>query len=229
MLSDDPKTSKLPSPSSRGVRSGWYPDSVKQDALKLWLVTGNLSQVSTSMNIPYDTLKVWRHSKWWAELSQEIRTEGHLALSAKMQKIADKAMTETLDRLENGEPVVIQKTGEIVNKPVSMRDAHQVAVSFQDRALKLQNSPSDEAAQLAVHDRLTQLAEAFAKMAGTQKKKEVIDVAFTEHEEVQPQEIGYQPEEADASPEDEVLDDLPQSGGGEDPSGSEPLSQERSV
>jgi hypothetical protein len=166
----------MPSPK---VREGWhYPDTTKQDALKLWLVTGNLRQVAVSMHIPYDTLKTWRHSKWWSELASEIRTEGHLALSAKMLKIADKALQETMDRLENGDPVVVQKTGEIVNKPVAMRDALLVATSLQDRALKLQNSPQEEAAQMAVHDRLAQLADAFSKMAGKTKRVEVLDVEF---------------------------------------------------
>jgi len=178
LLSDAKQTQAIPSPKTR---TGWlYPDSTKTDALKLWLVTGNLKQVAASMNIPYDTLKVWRGSKWWNELSQEIRTEGHLALSAKMQKIADKAMEVTLDRLENGEQVFDQKSGQTITKPVNMRDAHQVAVSFQDRALKLQNSPQDEAHQLAVHDRLAQLADAFSKMAGKTKRLEVIEATYTE-------------------------------------------------
>jgi hypothetical protein len=180
----------MTSPKERG--DGWlYPDSTKTDALKLWMMTGSLPQVSASMNIPLGTLKGWRLSKWWNELASEIRTEGHLALSHKMQRIADKAMEATLDRLENGEPVVIQKTGEIINKPVSMRDAHQVAVSFQDRALRLANSPQDEAHQLAVHDRLVQLAEAFSKMAGKAKPVEVVDV---EYQDVTP------PEAPDAIP-----------------------------
>ena len=162
-----------------------YPDSTKTDALKLWMLTGNLKQTAASMNIPYDTLKVWKSSKWWAELAQDIRTEGHLALSAKMQKIADKAMEVTLDRLENGEQVLDQKSGEILTKPVNMRDAHQVAVSFQDRALKLQSSPQEEATQLAVHDRLAQLADAFTRMAGKTKKLEVIEATYKELPDVE--------------------------------------------
>jgi len=185
-----------------------YPDSTKTDALKLWLVTGNLKQVAASMNIPYDTLKVWRGSKWWNELSSEIRTEGHLQLSAKMQTIANKAMEVTLDRLENGEQVLDQKSGQILTKPVNMRDAHQVAVSFQDRALKLQSSPQEEAHQLAVHDRLAQLADAFSKMAGTKPRPEVIDGTFKDITPANPSEAGDQSQEEDTSPEDEVLDAL---------------------
>lgn len=202
MLSDSSRTRQISSPKQRNTGAGWYPDSVKTDALKLYLICGNMRQVSASMNIPYDTLSVWKASKWWQDLSQDIRTEGHLALSHKMQKIADKAMDVTMDRLQNGDAVLDQKTGEMKLKPVSMRDAHQVAVSFQDRALKLQHNPQDEAHQATVQDRLAQLADAFSKMAGKTKKIEVIDVSFQEHAPVQPEEVGYQPEEADAYPEE---------------------------
>ena len=181
ILSDSKVLQNVPSPKQR--EGLYYPDSTKQDACKLWLVTGNLKQVSTSMNIPYDTIKTWRWSRWWDELSQEIRTEGHLQLSAKMQKLADKAMEVTLNRLEVGEPVLNQKTGEVILKPVSMRDAHQVAVSFQDRALKLQNAPVHEAAQQQVSDRLEALASAFMKMANKTRKIEVIDAIPNEREE----------------------------------------------
>jgi hypothetical protein len=157
------------------------------------MVTGNLKQVAASMNIPYDTLKVWKASKWWREMALDIKTEGHLALSHRMQKIADKAMEATLDRLENGDYVHDQRTGEIVRKPVSMRDAHQAAVSFQDRALKLQDSPDQEASQLAVHDRLAQLADAFSKMAGKTRKLDVIDV--------EPKEICYAEEDGTGAEE----------------------------
>ena len=209
MLSDSSRTRQISSPKKRNTGAGWYPDSVKTDALKLWLICGNMRQVSASMNIPYDTLSVWKGSKWWSELSQDIRTEGHLALSHKMQKIADKAMDVTLDRLEHGDAVLDQKTGEIKHKPVSMRDAHQVAVSFQDRALKLQHNPQDEAHQATVSDRLAQLADAFSKMAGKTKKIEVLDVSFTEHEESQPAQIGDFSQEADAQTGPEIVDALP--------------------
>jgi hypothetical protein len=208
LLSDSSRTRQISSPKKRNTGAGWYPDSVKTDALKLWLICGNMRQVSASMNIPYDTLSVWKGSKWWSELSQDIRTEGHLALSHKMQKIADKAMDVTLDRLENGDAVLDQKTGEIKHKPVSMRDAHQVAVSFQDRALKLQHNPQDEAHQATVSDRLAQLADAFSKMAGKTKKIEVLDVSFTEHEESQPAQIGDFSQEADAETGPEIISDL---------------------
>lgn len=204
MLSDSPIQQKLPSPLGR--TGTWYPDSTKSDALKLWLVCGNLKQVSASMNIPYDTLRTWRASKWWNEMAMEVRTEGHLALSHKMQKLADKAMEVTLDRLENGDSVIDNRTGELRLKPVSMRDAHQVAVSFQDRAIKLTAGPGDQAAQVQIGDRLAAIAEAFAKMVKLPKQHEVIDVPFKDVTEATPQETGSIPEETYPEAGTEVLD-----------------------
>jgi hypothetical protein len=173
---------------SRELRSH-YPEETKHNAAKLWLVTGNLSQVATSMNIPYYTVKEWQRTKWWQELVEDIRSEGHLALSLKMRKVADKAIEETMDRLENGDHVV-SPTGGLIRKPVAMRDAHQVAVSFQDRALKLESGQHTEVS-LAVVDRLEQIAAAFAKMAKP-KKTDIIDVEYTEHALPEEREEGLQ-------------------------------------
>lgn len=191
MLSDASRTQNLPSPKVRDGR--FYPDSVKSDALKLWVISGSLKQVSASMNLPYDTLRTWRASKWWQEMAEDIRTEGHIALSHKMQKLADKAMDVTLDRLENGDIIIDNRTGELRQKPVSMRDAHQVAVSFQDRALRLQAGPQDQQQQIQVQDKLAAIAEAFSKMMSLPKKQpEIIDVEFTEHAIPEERETGLQ-------------------------------------
>ena len=133
------------------------------------------------MNIKYDTLKTWKSSKWWVEMSEDIRTEGHIALSHKMQQVATKAIEVTMDRLENGDHV-LSPTGGILRKPVAMRDAHQVAISFQDRALKLETGNQTEH-NPAVVDRLQSIADAFAKMIKPPKQLDVIDVEYKESEE----------------------------------------------
>ncbi len=187
----------------------WYTDQQKANALKLWLINGNLREVSLSMSIPYDTLKGWKASKWWHEMSEDIRTEGHIALSHKMQQVANKAIEVTMDRLEGGD-VVLSPTGELLRKPVNMRDAHQVAVSFQDRALKLQ-SGSQTDANPAVVDRLAQLADAFSKMITKQGKtnSEAIDVHFKESHEIPTSDQGTIPQEEDAEAGQEIVSALP--------------------
>lgn len=176
MLSDSDKNKKLPSPRKRTGLI--YPDSVKMEALKLWLVVGNLRAVSASMNIPYITLQSWRYSDWWAEMSADIKNEGQIQLSNRLKQIAAKAMDVTLDRLENGDWVLNQKTGKMERKPVVMRDAHRVAESFVDRATKIDAKPIEEVVEQKVADRLIALAEQFSKFS--QRKKDAVDAVYIE-------------------------------------------------
>lgn len=182
MLSDKLKKNK--SPKKRNpIPNAWYPDSQKMEALKLWLITGNLRAVSASLNIPYPTLQVWRYSEWWKEMATEIKTEGQIVLSNKLKAVAERAMEVTLDRLEHGDWLLNQKTGVMERKPVVMRDAHRVAESFIDRAVRLETKPIEEEHNKKVEDRLAQLAASFASFARKTTKVEVIDAVYDQREE----------------------------------------------
>ena len=176
MLSDKLQHVKSPKKQKKedGVRR-WYSDSEKFEAVKLWLITGNMPVVAAALNIPLPTLKQWRYSKWWDEVVSELRSESSIKLSSKLREIASKALDITMDRLENGDFVYNQKTGEIIRKPVVMRDAVQVANSLLDKQLKIDSKPMEEAAQQKVQERLGSLAEAFSKLAKKTHSVEVID------------------------------------------------------
>lgn len=161
---------------NRNKPGGWYPDNIKMDAVKLWLVTGNLRGTAAALNIPYYTVKTWRYSKWWSDLANELRTENTIQLSNKLKKIAEKALDVTLDRLENGDYIYDQKTGQLVRKPVVMRDAALVANTFTDKHIKLEEKPHKDQDTQQIKDRLSELAEAFANMAKKSTKIEVVDV-----------------------------------------------------
>jgi hypothetical protein len=173
MLSDKAKHYKAPKKKTEG---SWYPDNVKIEACKLWLITGNLRGTAAAMKIPYPTLQTWRYSSWWNELASDIKTEGQIELSNKLKKIAERALEVTLDRLDHGDWILNQKTGVMERKPVVMRDAHRVAESLIDRAVKLEAKPLEEAHNKMVEDRLAQLAASFAAFTKKTSKVEVIDV-----------------------------------------------------
>ena len=65
MLTDTNK--KHLSPKKRAVdadKCRWS-DSQKMEAVKYWLVVGDMKKVAVDLNIPYDTVKSWKYSKWW--------------------------------------------------------------------------------------------------------------------------------------------------------------------
>ena len=156
----------------------WYSDSQKMEAVKFWLISGSLVQTSAALGIPLQTIKHWRYSQWWDNLVRDIRTEDTFKLSSKLKSIAEKALDVTLDRLENGDYIYSQKTGEMVRKPVVMRDAHLVAIGLTDRAQALDKKPREEENNQKTQDRLIALAEAFAKFANKAQRVEIIDATF---------------------------------------------------
>lgn len=76
-----------------------------------------------------------------------------------------KALAVTLDRLENGDFFYDQKTGKVKRKPVSMTDAHRVAVDLMSRREVLRNAQADRKEEIhsTVQDQLAVLAKEFAR------------------------------------------------------------------
>jgi hypothetical protein len=133
-------------------------------------------------------------------------------MSNRLKSIAEKALDITLDRLENGDWIYDQRTGDLKRKPVVMRDAMQVANGFLDRHVELDKKPFEEKAQQQVQDRLLALADAFANMSKKTKRIEVLDavpIEKTSEMDVLEQtgdgeEMGEEDSEHEISTEEEV-------------------------
>lgn len=156
----------------------WWSDAQKLECVKLWLITGNLTHTAAALNIPLVTVKSWKSQKWWKELADEIKTEGTIQLSQRLKGVAEKALDCTLDRLENGDFQYDPKSGEMIRKPVLMRDAHRVASDLLGKHLELEKKPFEEEAMKATQDRLEALAKTFAGFAKKVKRIEVMDVEY---------------------------------------------------
>jgi len=156
----------------------WWSDAQKLECAKLWLITGNVTHTAAALNIPLVTVKKWRQQKWWKELIDEIKTEGNIQLSQRLKTVAEKALNTTLDRLENGDFQYDPKSGELIRRPVLMRDAHRVASDLLDKHLEMEKQPYQEEAMKATQDRLEALAKTFAGFAKKVKKIEVMDLEY---------------------------------------------------
>lgn len=162
-----------------------WSDKQKLEAVQSWLVLGNLSLVGRILGIPRITLATWKASAWWKEAVDDIKLQEKIELSNKMKKIVEAAHLVVEDRLVNGDAVVT-KTGQIIRKPVNMRDAHRVAVDLQnqrDAVEKASKDPGMEDEQST--DKLEQLANKFAEFATKSiekslDKKRTVDVPYVE-------------------------------------------------
>ena len=76
----------------------------------------------------------WTTQSWFGTLLAEVRQEKNAELDAAYTRILHKATDELIDRLENGDPVVIN--GKVARKPVAARDLALVAaITFDKRTL----------------------------------------------------------------------------------------------
>lgn len=187
---------------SKDAVNKWYSDSQKLEAVKCWLVTGNLAQTAAALSIPLPTLKTWRYSDWWKELVDEIKSENSIQLSNKLKTIANKALDVTADRLENGDYIYDQKTGELKRKPVNAAVSHTIARDLINQSDKIENRPEQLIAEQKTQEALDKLQRTFENFVKQRKPAiEVTDVVFLEEEKSVPTRESHQEDDPRGSEE----------------------------
>lgn len=153
-------------------------ESQKLEACKTYLMTGNLAMTARMLKVPEVTMRYWAKSPWWKELIDDLRSQDELVLSARLKKIVEKTFDVVEDRLEHGDYVYDQKTGEMRRKPVAMKDAHKVGLDLDTRRDLLLGRHTPTASEEAIDDKLNKLAAKFAAIVQGRKPidEEVVDV-----------------------------------------------------
>ena len=161
-----------------GGRWAW---ETKQEVVEKMLMLGNIQLVSSLTGVDVSTIQNWKKQPWWTELVATYREEKALVVDSKMASIVDKALEKVDDRLENGDIVLNNKTGELIRKPVSMKDAALVARDLLVRQEAIRKS-TDEAVEHkeTVKETLSLLAKEFAKWAKKEPVSEIVDVESKE-------------------------------------------------
>lgn len=204
MLSDSPhkqvKKSKRDRAINAKVNRQWS-DNQKMEAVKSYLVLGNLAMTSRILGIPEITIRVWKNSEWWKTAVAELKAQERIELTSRLKKIVDASLTVVEDRLLNGDYQYDQKTGETVRKPVNMRDAHRVAVDLQQRQEVLDKLDKPIETSEDTEARLEKLAAKFADLAAKKVSQIVNDNRTIEAEDIE------YVEEVDDETDDESGDD----------------------
>lgn len=179
MLSDSPVKKPLKGRRDRSITAKTnkqWSDQQKMEAVQTYLLLGNLAMTSRVLGIPEITLRVWKRSGWWQDCVAEIRSAERMELSTKLKKIVNASLAVVEDRLVNGDFQFDQKSGEVIRKPVNMKDAHRVAMDMQERQDILEKADSHETAtEDGVESKLLKLAEKFAEMATRQIEQKQLE------------------------------------------------------
>jgi transposase-like protein len=155
-----------------------FSDAQKIEAAKLWLVIGNNTVVAATLDIPLSTLNNWKAQNWWKNLIEDLRHESSIKLSSRLKAIAEKSFDLVEDRLENGDFIYDQKTGELRRKPMMGKDVARIAADFVDKAIKIESKPREE--ESVVVGRLEDLASRFEALAKKKDPVKVTDVIYVD-------------------------------------------------
>lgn len=151
-----------------------YTEQQKLEAVKLWMVVGSNVTVAAALGIQIDTFKRWKAQKWWKDAVEDLKHENSIRLSSRLRKIAEKSFELVEDRLENGDYIYDQKTGEMRRKPMLGKDVARIATDFVDKAIKIDSKPREE--EQVVLGRLEDLAKRFEELAQKKQPIQVTDV-----------------------------------------------------
>jgi transposase-like protein len=155
-----------------------WSDKQKIEAVQSYLLLGNLALTSRILQIPEITLRVWKTTEWWKNVVDDMRQQESMEMSGRLRKIVDASLIAVEDRLINGDLMYDNKTGQMVRKPVNMRDAHKVAVDLMDKKKLLDKEATDGPQEQQDDDRLLKLAEKFASFVQNKidKPAEILEV-----------------------------------------------------
>lgn len=162
-----------------------WPIEKRVEVVSHWLVLGNMKQVAAVTGVPYDLVRKWKSQPWWADLEKEIRATQNIELDTKLSKIVDRSLEAVLDRVEHGDFIYDQKSGEVRRKPAALRDLHRVAVDTISKREVIRTEEKTDHAKISVEEHLKMLAHEMAKW---NKAQEAVVIDMEDIEDAIPKE-----------------------------------------
>lgn len=154
-------------------KAGWYPEEKRLEVVALFAVVGDLVRIEELSGVPYHTIRAWRKQEWFHRLLEEIREENNETLDAKFTAIVQKSQDLVMDRLENGDYVLL-KDGTLARKPVAIKDLALVSAITVDKRQIIRNKPT-QITQSGDKATLEKLAETFISLAKDKRLPQPVD------------------------------------------------------
>lgn len=129
-------------------------------------------------------LNAWRTKEWYSRAISIIQDRLDEQLDGKFTHAINKGMNKLHQRLDVGDPVVNNRTGEVTYKPVSAKDAAIITSIFFDKRNLLRNKPTSISSTQSTDERLVELAGKFKQIA-----EQAVDADFEEIKDDEPIEI----------------------------------------
>lgn len=166
-------------PKGEKDKNGNWTLETKISMVQRLLVHGNARRATEELGVPWDTYQDWRRAEWWSELIEEVKLQQRLELNNRLGTVVDKALEILEDRMENGDLVLNQKTGQIVRRAIPARDAARIANDILSRKLVMEKQDTEQQVQKdTVSETLKTLAKEFARFNNKVSKSNAETIEF---------------------------------------------------
>ena len=167
------KNSTIVSGKVKGKRDH-YSDKEKMQVVCTFAVTGNSRRTAELTKVPEATIRAWKMTEWWHEISNRIIVEQDEELNTKLTALVDKAVGEVNDRLENGNYVYNPKLDKLIRKPIDAKELGSVTAIFLDKRQLLRGLPTSRVERVSQDERLLKLSEQFKQFAKAKQIEQVV-------------------------------------------------------
>lgn len=188
----------------KGMDKGMFPVAKQFEAATLYAATGNYELTSEKTGVPAKHLRKWSLEPWFREILVQFRQENLTKLESNFTRVIDKAMVEIEERLEKGD-VVLTKGGQLVRKPVAIRDLAIVQAINIDKRQLIRGEPTSrsETTKGDSAKLLEDLAEKFTSIVNKKRPPELIEGQYQEIQDAEFIDSPSQPN-GGSSPQPEV-------------------------
>lgn len=163
-------------PKRPGAKLAKWSQNQKLQACMSYCMLGNLKETALVTSIPYETLKTWRYSDWFKDLMVQIRDEDVQQLDSNLQRVIDKALKATEERLDSGDHMFDPRTGKLLRIPVKANVALKITTELLTKQEKAREKPQRQEVEKTIDARLAKLSEEFARFATS---KTIQNVPYT--------------------------------------------------
>lgn len=139
-----------------------------------YMLDGNAARVARNNGIDPTTLRRWTKMEWFSDMLRECHDEYEDQIRARMNKVIDKALKETEERLEKGDVYYDAKRGITYELPVKAKDASMIAgINYDKRRVSLGQATSITATSGT--KQMEDLANQFRELAKNFSYKKIRD------------------------------------------------------
>ncbi len=139
----------------------------KLQVVATYAILGSMAQTAIATSVPFETIKTWKQMPWFKETLLQIRDEDIQALDSNLQRVIDKALKATEDRVDFGDHQYDPKTGKVVRIPVKAQIALRITNDLLNQQEKLRDKPEKQQVEKTIDARLAKLAEEFGRFASS--------------------------------------------------------------